>query len=507
MKKSVHHRNIKLSGAVALSMLLMCASCSDDMLPGGDVSDQTTVRFEVSTVSFASQPGAASRHSEVVRLENDEANTLYLNPIVTQADEALTVNGRSSTVNSSTIDNFGVIAYTSGGGLYMDDVEITRSNGWAPEKEYLWPGKEQLTFSAYSPYGIASEDAEGNRIIDYTTPAEVKDQTDLLWANPTTASASPCNLSFNHALCAIRFVTGAEMTPCTVKEISISGILSAGTLDIATGVWSGVSTPASYSVAPVNSTLAATDGGKFVAPGTAITSEEETFMMIPGVMPDDAAVTLTIDIDGKESVFTASIAGQEWPQGSIVTYRLSAKPESNHLILDVLGTFETPYPGQTVPFQVKSCYINAAGDSIPVSWKSEFVNEAGQVIDMPEWVQYFPSTGSGLDYTKAVTKMQKLTFAKLSEESQKLQDTPDVNTTSGNNPYNLANATGASAVQNTANCYVVNAPGIYSFPLVYGNAIKDGADNKSAYTSSSHNRYALKTFVNHLGNPITSPYI
>ena len=52
---------------------------------------------------------------------------------------------------------------------------------------------------------------------------------------------------------------------------------------------------------------------------------------------------------------------------------------------------------------------------------------------------------------------------------------------------------------NTANCYVVTHPGYYKFPLVYGNAIKNGATNANAYGSS--------TFVNHLGKKITNPYI
>ena len=38
--------------------------------------------------------------------------------------------------------------------------------------------------------------------------------------------------------------------------------------------------------------------------------------------------------------------------------------------------------------------------------------------------------------------------------------------------------------QETANCYVVSASGKYSFPMVYGNAIKNGAKNVSSYTSS-----------------------
>ena len=54
-------------------------------------------------------------------------------------------------------------------------------------------------------------------------------------------------------------------------------------------------------------------------------------------------------------------------------------------------------------------------------------------------------------------------------------------------------------LENTANCYVINAAGTYKFPLVYGNGLKDGNDNKQAYEG--------KAFVNHLGLPITSPYI
>lgn len=66
-------------------------------------------------------------------------------------------------------------------------------------------------------------------------------------------------------------------------------------------------------------------------------------------------------------------------------------------------------------------------------------------------------------------------------------------------PYNLSNKNGESTVENTANCYMVGAPGWYCFPLVYGNAITDEKDNVTAY-SSSH-------IVNHLKNKITTPYI
>ena len=66
-------------------------------------------------------------------------------------------------------------------------------------------------------------------------------------------------------------------------------------------------------------------------------------------------------------------------------------------------------------------------------------------------------------------------------------------------PYNLSNENGGMNIENTANCYIVGAPGWYCFPLVYGNAIKDGVANGNAYASPH--------IVNHLKKNITSPYI
>ncbi len=61
------------------------------------------------------------------------------------------------------------------------------------------------------------------------------------------------------------------------------------------------------------------------------------------------------------------------------------------------------------------------------------------------------------------------------------------------------------ARRSTANTYVVNTPGYYKFPFVYGNAIKDGVANTAAYTNNGGSLQAA--FVNHLGAAITSPYL
>lgn len=48
--------------------------------------------------------------------------------------------------------------------------------------------------------------------------------------------------------------------------------------------------------------------------------------------------------------------------------------------------------------------------------------------------------------------------------------------------------TGNITLQNTANCYVIKKSGKYCFPIVYGNAIKNGKYNTAAYDLSYRNR-------------------
>ena len=75
-------------------------------------------------------------------------------------------------------------------------------------------------------------------------------------------------------------------------------------------------------------------------------------------------------------------------------------------------------------------------------------------------------------------------------------------------PYNLSNQTdGGPTDENTANCYVVSAPGYYSFPLVYGNALKNRSTNESAYKTGNTGSNILSNFINHTGAGISDPYI
>ena len=72
----------------------------------------------------------------------------------------------------------------------------------------------------------------------------------------------------------------------------------------------------------------------------------------------------------------------------------------------------------------------------------------------------------------------------------------------------LDNAGNTRDKQWTANCYMVHTAGDYKLPLVYGNAIKDGAANTTAYNpGGSTNNFYCANFVNHAGTAINAPWI
>lgn len=512
---------IKVLSVCALS--LSGVACTDNTFNTPD-SSQQEIRFEISVTDGWQSGNATTRaHNgvtvpEVVTLASGE-HPLYLVPAVSEGISTATqASTRGTQLDSDSMEAFGVFASIAGsdsGPDYMCNEEVTAELGWSPVHAYRWPGEGSLHINAYAPYvdaaateGITTlptPSDTGDLKIAYTVPAEVKDQEDLMWASPCDASASPCPLTFNHALTAIRFAAGAELAPCTIKEITIKGVANSAILNLETGEWSGLTGSTSYTVSP-DLTLTASDGGTYVAADTPIIDGDNTFLLLPQECGADASIALTIEINDTPTVLEATIGGQTWTAGKTITYRLSANPNQDTLVLDVAGNFASTYTGGTDNFTVTS-HLSKGGTVTPIKWKAEYVDDNGNVIESPEWITDMTDSGEGDTDCSAHTTVQDVVFDQTSPQSQILQNAADINQTSGQTPYNLASSTGQATVENTANTYIINAPGTYSLPLVYGNAIKNGATNSSAYTATTHNRYALKNFVNHLGNAITDPYI
>lgn len=59
----------------------------------------------------------------------------------------------------------------------------------------------------------------------------------------------------------------------------------------------------------------------------------------------------------------------------------------------------------------------------------------------------------------------------------------------------------------TANCYVITSPGYYTFPIIYGNAMKNGQADTKAYQTRNNGTDMLTNLVRHDGSPITNPWI
>lgn len=512
MKKN----NIYIIAALAIPFLPALSSCSDDNISYTQSSNR--INFEVSAKPLDTRSGDIVSVSEPIKLEGSEDNR-WIIPIVTDGIDLKRYGNetRSTMSDSQTIQTFSAFARrtdsNSAARDYMYNVLVSRNNNWNPDKEYFWPSDGTLHINAFSPY-TADPSSEGitslptrssNPEIGFKVPESVDNQFDLLYSQPTDASSSPCPITFNHALTAIRFVSGAQLAPCTIKEIAISGVADTGTLNLESGEWSDISGNVNYSITP-NLTLSTAESSEFVEPDTPLSDTDDIMLLLPQTPGESARIYLTIEYNGKTSTLSADISNHTWEQGKTVTYRLSGTPETEFLILDVTGDFTSDYTGKRIPFNVKS-YLSSHGEQQPIKWKADLIDESGNTIPLPAWINSYTETGNGSSDCTLLTQVNDVEFKSKSIVTDNLQNTPDINISSGNSRYNLASTSGSSAVENTANSYIINASGKYSFPVVYGNAIKNGADNKSAYTSTSHSSQALKTYINHLGNGITTPYI
>ena len=339
--------------------------------------------------------------------------------------------------------------------------------------------------------------------ISVTVPEEVSQQEDLLVArsselggNSNTAVA----LTFNHALTAVRFVCGNDMREGTVKQVRLKNVYSRGTYNMGTQTWSGLDTPASFSQALDKVTTGTAD--------EALTSEAQTFMMLPQQLPEDAQIeVLFTDDTHTDHTLTADIKGSEWPMGKTVTYKISSSSLNWTYTLDVTALADFTYAGGTQQYRVTSYRQNAQGEKEAAEWTAQYAEDGTTWTDTkPVWLTAFTASGTGGEFAQpcdATVEAQTGISNDLHENALKAATAKGSETT----PYNLSNNTGGNTVENTANCYVVNAPGYYSLPLVYGNAIKNSATNASAYTSTVTGTNILNPFINHAGNGITDPYI
>ncbi len=536
-----------LGSLALLSAVLSMSGCADDLMSDA-VSPGRTIRFDVSeTDGWQSVPQSraaadtvrnpAPQPSGVLTLQGETpADTFFLHASVTHGIDGTrfvrpTAETRAAPVTDEEFyESFGVLATIydewdekSCTPNFMYDVEVTEESGWTTS--YLWPGRGwNVRFFAYAPYrgeGVALSDktVAGTPEITYTVPDEVKKQNDLCVALTDDTSGSENSvalLTFDHVLTAVRFTTGDRMLSGKISKITLKGVYGKATLAMGSKNWTGHGSAKDFS----QEIEVKVDGSE----GQEITSEVATFMMLPQILPDKAQIEIvyTDNLTSTERRLTASIGGTSWLAGQTVVYKIS----TTSIDVEPFFSVSTPEPfshlGGTGKYTVVSAVSVSDKSSIgsqmvPVGWTAEFVEgddvSGYTVIKKPEWIDDFTfgdkgSSGYGESYDISVSPQKSVPD---NPHNDALRAAPDKGTVGS--PYNLSNATGASEVERTANCYVINAPGVYSLPLVYGNAIdKDKVPrqpyyNTSAYTTSHSGYNILRTFIRHDGKGIENPYI
>lgn len=338
----IHQLTASIAAVLLSASLFSCSS--DDFLDKAETNTDG-ISFGVSTENGASTRAnnsadgyTAARYT--LRSDNS-ADTLCVRAVVTDGignDNA----GRPATraaMQTSMYDKFKVVAAVKENGnvgtqYYMDDVATKTGTNWVPSKVYYWPGSNrQLRFLAWAPTDASFQSVPNNpnaTTLQYTTPAEAKNQRDLVAAatgfisNPSNdATCTPVGLQFKHLCTAVIIKTGETMTAGTIKSVSLKGVKNSGTYDMVGSAWTLTDSKADFTISPNQATTSTTPNG------TDLNAGESTFMLLPQTLGADSKLEVAFhdNISGKDRILSASLNGAVWPIGKTVTYRLSITPE------------------------------------------------------------------------------------------------------------------------------------------------------------------------------------
>ena len=228
-------------------------------------------------------------------------------------------------------------------------------------KDSRWPVGSEVSFHAFAPYKAGSTsplsfkpDVDGEKTqIKYTAltgKEEIKAQPDLILATAKgSQSDNALGLNFSHALTAVTFAIDKDLADVLgegkkLTSITLSGIPNEGTYNLAVMKGEGTAAP---------EWQFAQDGGSnktgeyifdlkdqdiVTGKDFALTSDNNTLMMIPQTLPETAKLNFQFNLDGVLQSLTIDMKGQVWQPGKSVIYKLSASA------INSLTNTEVVYP-------------------------------------------------------------------------------------------------------------------------------------------------------------------
>lgn len=285
----------------------------------------------------ASGLGESTYELKPIEMEGKvNGKTVYLTAEVTDGfpgdNRPMTRGTQISETNKTDMETFALSAYTDATGtpdfMYNETVTLNKDEGrWYPTGTYYWPGKKQLSFYAWFPSAADGMTLTGNTdvgapVITYTVPDDVKKQQDVMSAaaigkdNPTADGFATTDLTFNHALSAVKFVAGDDLPNCVVKSIKLDGVHYKGTYTLGTDAWTLTDDTQAFTLR-LNKVVAG-NGGAITEDG-----KGETLFMMPQTLSDDAKIEVVLNDGTADFTVGASIGGTKWEMGKTYTYHIS----------------------------------------------------------------------------------------------------------------------------------------------------------------------------------------
>ena len=368
----------------------------------------------------------------------------------------------------------------------------------------------------------------GTPYVEFEAEQDVKKQKDLMTAcsgeveYQTRGVAPQTNLEFYHALTAVRFAVGQNLSwNKRITKVEIKNAYSKGKYTLPTefngkGSWvDGSLTDRKDFTLDVSTTPVYLN----LAPNTVIMGnpmDNYTFYMLP---QDLSGVTVVITLESTHpgstspNTITIPLTGK-WKPGTSKLYKLS---QNNSDWTYHLTVTQQPAPvaynaTQTGYYGISSYRQAPDGTQRPVAWKVVGYdnNNDGNfsMSEKPTWVTGLTlmQGNGGTAAQQGIATVTTDIIDKLAARNAALKSATALG--SAGSPYDLSTK-GGTENRSTANCYVISAPGHYRIPLVYGNAIKNGATNANAYIShaAAGNSRVLYHFQDHAGQDITDPWI
>ena len=394
--------------------------------------------------------------------------------------------------------------------------------------------------SKYNAMTISKATATASPTVEFQVKPNVQDQVDLMTACSgdvryvTRGRAPQTNLKFRHALTAIRFAVGQNLSfDKTITKITLKNVLLKSKYVLSnkydgTGAkWNhtGYSTRGDVSLAGL-SYKTNEDPNSIVRNQNTYRTENDILKLNDGytfyMIPQDLTGKVTAEVlFSDNSKITVPLTGA-WKEGTTRTYKLSQKNSTwTYTLLTESPKAAAFNATATDKYKITSYREAPDGTKKAVAWKviGYDANDDGNfsMTEKPSWLGNLKTEGNGGERAEETTAslVPSAVVDLVAQRNKELKNAKALG--SNGAPYNLSNSTGAATVENTANSYVISAPGVYMFPLVYGNAIKDGRTNRSAYLGNVSTLYVpvnrqnknviLQNLVDHNGRGITDPWI